>query len=710
MKMTPTRSVLGYAAALLSCYVLVSVSWAQDRNESADGLHFKFDKEAIQLEVGEETEVTIKLVNEKGAIQPSSFLLYVRGQGRMARRSIEVNPRRSDSTGTATAKVKAYLPGGFNLFARSFGSRDERVQGSIPIDIAFPPLDRITFVEPRKRLYVGTTAAYQTRVFDVANLERRGIQIELVSSNPEIASLDPFGNLTTHKAGSVSLIAKAEDIQAKLDIEVPVNPVTNLELTSNMTKARTGDVVRFEAVARDRRGNIVADAPVHFSFVAKPSDDLAPASTGQIENDGRFVAETPGLYTIIVNSGPHINKMTISVEPRNVAKRVEIVGYGPVLKVRTSDLWVWQGVDGRDYAVTGTWNANGEAYFWDVTDPSNLTLIDTVTVDARTVNDVKVSEDGRVAVISREGASNRRNGIVILDVTNPRDVKILSSYDDELTGGVHNLFIYRNHVYAVNNGRRYDVINIEDPTKPYRVSRFELDSPGHGVHDVWIEDGIAYSSNWQDGLQLVDVGAADGGGPFKKYDEVPMPEITSPFFAGGSPSNPVQFANYEYPSGWNHAAFPFYSESTKKFYVLAGDEARPRVNPYGSGMRDRIPGPMTGWVHFVDFTNAKMPKETARYQVPEGGSHNFWVEDDILYAAFYQGGLRVVDISGDLMGDLYRQGREIATFLPTNADGFVPNSTMVWGPQPYKGHIYLADMNSGLWAVKLVPFATQSDD
>ena len=27
---------------------------------------------------------------------------------------------------------------------------------------------------------------------------------------------------------------------------------------------------------------------------------------------------------------------------------------------------------------------------------------------------------------------------------------------------------------------------------------------------------------------------------------------------------------------------------------------------------------------------------------------------------------------------------------------------MVWGAQPYKGLVYLADHNSGLWAVRLV--------
>jgi hypothetical protein len=28
---------------------------------------------------------------------------------------------------------------------------------------------------------------------------------------------------------------------------------------------------------------------------------------------------------------------------------------------------------------------------------------------------------------------------------------------------------------------------------------------------------------------------------------------------------------------------------------------------------------------------------------------------------------------------------------------------MTWGPQPYKGNIFLSDHNSGLWCLKLVP-------
>jgi hypothetical protein len=256
-------------------------------------------------------------------------------------------------------------------------------------------------------------------------------------------------------------------------------------------------------------------------------------------------------------------------------------------------------------------------------------------------------------------------------------VSIVTEYTENLTGGVHNLFIYEDHVYALSNGRRYDIINIEDRSAPYRVASFELDTPGHSIHDVWVDDGIAYSSNWDDGVVMVDVGNG---------------------IRGGSPSNPVQIGSYTYPSGWNHAAFPYENEETGTSYVIAGDEAF----PYGLSV-DETPTIAAGWLHFIDVTDVDRPKEVARYQIPEAGSHNFWVDGDTLYVAYYNAGLRVVDISGELMGNLYEQGREMAWFLPFDPEGRIPNAPMTWGPQPHKGHIFFSDWNSGLWAVKLAP-------
>ena len=192
---------------------------------------------------------------------------------------------------------------------------------------------------------------------------------------------------------------------------------------------------------------------------------------------------------------------------------------------------------------------------------------------------------------------------------------------------------------------------------------------------------MAFSSNWTDGIVAVDVG---GGGQ------------------GGTPARPVELGRYRYPSGWNHAAFPYRSQSTGKFYLFAGDEAYPYGGISGTDDDDQIPMRTAGWIHVIDWTDWDNPQEVARYEVPEAGTHNFWVEDDILYVGFYYpGGLRVVDVSGELMGDLYKQGREIARFVPFDPNGYTPNAPFVWGPQPYKGHIFFSEFNSGLWAVRL---------
>ena len=115
----------------------------------------------------------------------------------------------------------------------------------------------------------------------------------------------------------------------------------------------------------------------------------------------------------------------------------------------------------------------------------------------------------------------------------------------------------------------------------------------------------------------------------------------------------------------------------------------------GDEWAKRIPGSeesiYQGGFHFVDFTDIDNPVETAIYQVPEVGSHNHWVEGDILYAGYYYGGIRVLDISGELLGDLYAQGREIAFFEGRDPNGKIPNETNVWGVIPYKGLIYFAD-------------------
>ncbi|MCH2450105.1 MAG: hypothetical protein MK198_08150 [Gracilimonas sp.] len=651
------------ALKLLAVIVLFGAThtFAQDTSS----LKIVIEPDPIVIEVGTEQQLKASLVNEGGETLPDTILFYSRNGG-----DLEVSRE---------GYVKANKPGAYSVLAMRSGPREQRVTRQFNIEVPYPPIAEVQFKNVPENIYSKTTLDLHVDVIDEMDLIRENPDLTITSDNQSVAMVS-HGKLMALKPGKVKITAESEGKKATLDLSIKNNPASSMVIENSETNIRTGDVITLNAKAMSGNGRVV-DVPITYSFIAQPEDNLGQGAEGQISQEGKFVANKPGIFTLAARSGDAIAEQIIRVKDRNAAQDVEMVGHGEVLDVHTSDLWIWEGVDGRDYAITGTWGANGDTYFWDVTDPSNIVSIDTVRVDARTVNDVKISEDGTIGVITREGASDRKNGMVVLDVSNPRDVKILSEYNEGLTGGVHNAFIYEDHVYAVNNGRRYDIINIEDPENPYTVGRFELDTPGHSIHDVWIEDGIAYSSNWSDGVVAVDIGSQDS-------------ELAD---AGGSPENPVMLGSYSYPSGRNHAAFPFKSESTGDFYVIAGDESF----PYGLPTRSN-PVAAAGWIHFVKFDGWDQPKEVARYQVPEAGTHNFWVVGDLLFVAYYNAGLRIVDISGELMGNLYDQGREIAKFEPTHPDAIVPNAPFTWGPQPYKGHIFISDWNSGLWAIKLV--------
>jgi len=686
-----------YTATLLSL-IFTSFLFAQDEaveEAEKDSLYFIFEPEELNIEVGDSARVRITLVNQNVENVENPFYIYGR------RRAITTNPRLSDSSGVAVVMVKAFKPGAHELSARSITkNREDRIRGTMPVEIPYPPLKSVTFVNPAENVYEGTTVSFKTVVHDEAGLVRKDAVVTLTSGEPRVADFDPFGNLSAKLKGRITVEASVKNITATHNLRIVSNPVRGMSLSSPEEDARTGDVIQFSATPLTRSGKAVSDVPVKYSWTGVAEYGIGLPANAQVTQVGKFVAETAGIYTVRATTGGFTASKSVKVVPRNIKSEMELVGHGLVSSVATSDLWVWPGIGqhaGKDFAVTGTWGANGDAYFWDVTDPSNIVSIDTITVDARTVNDVKVSEDGKVCVITREGASNRKNGIVILDVSDPYNVEILSEYSDDLTGGVHNVFVYQNHVFAVNNGRKFDIINIENPRKPERISVFELKTPGHSIHDVWVVDGIAYSSNWTDGIQMVDV----GGLPFIERN---LPMIQSnPLLqvAGkGDLRNPVSITYKEDQTGRNHAAFPFLSQSTGKFFVIGGDEWFPFRDSNAESM-GRVSNPRGGF-HFIDMTDIHNPEEVALYQVPEAGSHNLWVQGDTLYTAYYQGGLRVVDISGELLGDIYKQGREIAFFHGYSAEGFIPNAPNAWGPQPYKGLVYFSDMNSGLYAVRFV--------
>ena len=637
------------------------------------------DLDELKINIGEVFKPTTYNIDNLGEKVDCERVIYYQKRGAFSKgNSIEFD--RTEGT------LKGIEPGYHEIIAICYsgGSSSRR---TFNVKVNYPKVKSINILTGNNTIYTNTYIPISYEITDEMGVIRNidywksdnaqkyfsNLEFSINSSNNKL-DVDESNNVFALKSGSATIKVIFDGIKSSKNITVKKNPVTNIDLNfEKQEEIRTGDVLDFDAIAYDKKGNIIDGLDIDFSFKGK-SFDKSNSASGLILQDGRFVGDVAGKYIITASFGKISKSKVLNVFERNIKREIKKIGAGSVNDRHTSDFWVFEGVDKRDYAVTGTWGSDGTAYFWDVTNPSNIKKIDSVQVDARTVNDVKVSPDGKICIISREGASNRKNGIIIIDVSNPSDVKIISEYTKNLTGGVHNLFIDEKYVYALSGGQKYYILDIADPKNPKEVGMFEIGKNGQAIHDVWVENGIAYSSNWRDGVYLVDVGNG---------------------IAGGSPTKPVAFGNYTYDSGANHATFPFKSKSTGKFYAVMGDEIFPNgVNPNGTNET-------AGFLHFVDFSDLKNPVEIARYELPGHGSHNYWIEDDILYVGMYTGGVRIIDISGDLVGDLYKQDREIAYLLTGTPDGYIPNDTMVWGAQLYKGHVFYSDFNSGIGVAKV---------
>ncbi len=641
----------------------------------------------LEMRVGDEVRVTIAGYTQSGARVEDPVVRLVGPRAAMrVRQGVVTALAAGDYELIATLVQEGGAPAG------------EPVTLRVPVSIDWPAVDRVV-VSPttEDRLVVGTTMRLRARAEHADGSVRRDPDVTWRSGSPDVATVDRFGRVTAGGPGTATITATVDGVDGTLTVRADPFTGTSIEIAGGGVRARTGDVLDFRAEVRDANGEVLTGVPVEWSHAwEEPEGILAPPAPAQMDG-GRFVADVAGVYTVIADAGPLSARTSFRVVARDVVQKLEIQGQGREQRVRTTDFWVFEGRDGRDYALTGAKRSDGYGFVWDVTEPGNIFKTDSIQVDARSVNDMKVSPDARYATMTREGASNRRNGVVVLDLADPAHPVIASEVTDHgLTGGVHNAFPTNEYVYALAGGDKYVILDMSDLYDPRLVG--EYNHPNSRLHDVWVLDGLAYSAEWENGLVVVDVG--DGRW-------------------GGSPENPVLVSSYPIPGGATHAVFPYISQSTGKHYVFLGDEIMSRRGlawegpgqgrgsyqlPYDpeTGMNG-IPLATRGYIQIVDFSDPESPRMVARYEVPEYGTHNIWVEDDILYQAYYEGGVRMVDVSGDLMGNLYTQGREIAVFKAYDPIGYVPNSPMAWSAMPFKGRVFFSDTNSGLWSARLVP-------
>ena len=553
--------------------------------------------------------------------------------------------------------------------------------GYAHVTVAKPHIAAITVTAVSAPLAVGSSHQMDATPRNVSGDPRSDISLTWSSLDPRVASVDSAGMVRALRTGNTRIRATGDGVSGETAVTVGKNAPAGIVVSPVTSSAKTGDVIHF--TAKDRKGVAV---PFEIAWSVEQNG-------AQIWPDGAFVANLPGTYTVLASVGDRVASASIAVAPRDLLRDLDVVGHVMPKDDQFAEEWVWD-----HYAYLSA--LSDKVYIFDIADPAHPESFEPLKVDARIINDVSVTPDGKIGVLTREGASNRKNGIVFFDASDPKHPKVISEYTATVTGGVHSAYLNGHYAYITDDATgSLRVIDFADVRNPKEVARWQVENSGQSqmkvsipteegggftmagryLHDVQVVDGLAYLAYWRDGAVILDVGNG---------------------IKGGSPEHPQFVSNYRfnydelYGSGWlagTHAVYRY------KNYLFIGDEVFPAS--FSLASHDRIP--VRGIAHILDVSDIEHPREVATYSVPEAGSHNIWVVDDVMYIGYYNGGARVVDVSGELRGELFSQGREIARFWSGDPQGYRTNLPFAWGVFPYRNLIYVNDVHGGLWITKL---------
>ncbi|WP_135826811.1 LVIVD repeat-containing protein [Halorussus ruber] len=271
-------------------------------------------------------------------------------------------------------------------------------------------------------------------------------------------------------------------------------------------------------------------------------------------------------------------------------------------------------------------------------------LSDRETGPLRLIQDVKVEGDRLVAA----GPANPiqgdvLQGFVLYDVSDPANPSQIAFHETDFP--IHNCFIRDGIVYLTgNNGATNPLVMVDvSDGNPEEVGRWSLASRNEAwrevpsgvwtLHDVWVRNGTAYLSHWDAGTYLVDVSdpanpqfrARIGGRPLGELRKIPSEE--------------ARIHVIRLPGNAHYAM-------TNEDGSLLG------INKE-AWAADGKGGP--GGIDLWDASDPGNPRKLSTIDPPAtsspsiGGtwttSHNFDIVGNRLFSSWYQGGVKIHDIS-----------------------------------------------------------------
>jgi hypothetical protein len=341
-----------------------------------------------------------------------------------------------------------------------------------------------------------------------------------------------------------------------------------------------------------------------------------------------------------------------------------------------------------DLAVIGHMAPPHATSILDVSQPARPTVLARIPAEPGT-HSHKARLCGTVLITNHERYGGRapggKVGLGFWDVTDPARPRELSLLEmggrNGGGGGVHRFqadcaggLVYAGADLEGYRGNITLIVDFSDPKKPREISRWWMpgqwiaggeqaaDPVGYRTHHPNRMGDRLYVPLWMGGLAVVDVS-----------------DLSKP--------KTVSHINYPRPSGApTHTTLPVGHEILGRRWLVVFDEELGGGDP-------------PAFMRLFDITDETRPRQASAYQpprdVPPGvrfgahQPHEFVAADNLVYATWFAGGLRVVDIANP--------------YRPTEVGRYVPRPAA--GPRPSmsndvfvdtRGLIYLIDRENGL--------------
>jgi hypothetical protein len=332
----------------------------------------------------------------------------------------------------------------------------------------------------------------------------------------------------------------------------------------------------------------------------------------------------------------------------------------------------------------------------DVADPAHPRILSRIEARPGT-HSHKARICGSTLVINVErygGGGDGTAGLALFDISDPLRPKETAFYR---TGGsgVHRfqLDCPRKLVYAGGGAEGFQndivlIIDISDPARPREIGRWGGSGQARAAGETPALSGTAvrthhplrhgnrlYVSLWYGGFAILDI---------------------------SDPTQPRLVSRVNYHNGGNaptHTALPVGHKILGKNWLIVFDEEMGGGDP-------------PAFMRIFDITDEKRPLPAATFHVPRDPSgrtggrfgahqpHEYVGSDNLVYAAWFSGGLRVIDLS-----DPYHP-REVGHYIPRSNPGErYAQSNDVFVEE--RGFIYLIDRVRGLDILRFTGAATR---